>query len=125
MDVKDLNKSQLILLVILVTFVISIGTSIAIVSLMQEAPAEIVRPITKVIKETVEKVIRVESPKPGGLSLEEVTALVNKILLEKETVTPLETPITEEAEIITTDTTDTDTTETQPETLPEEPLPEQ
>ena len=125
MDVKDLNKSQLILLVILVTFVISIGTSIAIVSLMQEAPAEIVRPITKVIKETVEKVIRVESPKPGGLSLEEVTALVNKILLEKETVIPPETPITEEAEIITTDTTDTDTTETQPETLPEEPLPEQ
>lgn len=97
MDVKDLDKSQLILLTILVSFVISIATSVVIVSLIQEAPQEIVRPINKVIKETVEKVVRVES-KNSGLTEEEVRALVGQILLEKEAPVGTEGAPTEGAE---------------------------
>jgi len=39
MDIKDLNKSQLILLAVLLSFVTSIATGITTVTLMQQAPA--------------------------------------------------------------------------------------
>lgn len=57
MDIKDLNKSQLILLAILLSFVISIATGITTVTLMEQAPQSITIPITRVVKETVEKVV--------------------------------------------------------------------
>lgn len=63
MDIKDLNKSQLILLVILVSFVISIGTSVSVVSLMQQEPTTVTQTINKVIQNTIEKVtVPVEVP---------------------------------------------------------------
>lgn len=57
MDIKELNKAQLIMLLILLTFVVSIATSIISVSLMQEAPSSISLPINRVIRETVEKIV--------------------------------------------------------------------
>jgi S1-C subfamily serine protease len=60
MDIKDLNKSQLILLAILLSFVTSIATGITTVTLMQQAPASFVAPINRVIKQTVEKIQQVE-----------------------------------------------------------------
>jgi len=57
MDMKDLNKSQLILLAILLSFVVSIATGITTVTLMQQAPSSVTVPINRVVRETVEKIV--------------------------------------------------------------------
>ncbi len=61
MEIKDLNKSQLILLAILISFVTSIATGITTVTLMEQAPASVTMPITRVVRETVEKVVPPQS----------------------------------------------------------------
>ncbi len=58
---KDLNKSQLILLALLISFVTSIATGIAAVTLMQQAPASITTPINRIITQTVEKIVQVDT----------------------------------------------------------------
>jgi len=60
MDIKELNKSQLILLAVLLSFITSIATGITTVTLMQQAPKSITVPINRVIQQTVDKVEQVE-----------------------------------------------------------------
>ncbi len=60
MDIKDLNKTQLILLGLLLSFVTSIATSITTMTLMQQAPASITVPINRVVQQTVEKIQQVK-----------------------------------------------------------------
>jgi len=60
MDIKDLNKPQLILLAILLSFITSIATGITTVTLMQQAPSSVTVPINRIIKQTVEKIQQVE-----------------------------------------------------------------
>lgn len=60
MDIKDLNKPQLILLAVLLSFVTSIATGITTVTLMQQAPTSVTAPINRVIQQTVEKIQQVE-----------------------------------------------------------------
>lgn len=60
MDIKDLNKSQLILLAVLLSFVTSIATGITTVTLMQQAPASVTTPINRVVQQTIEKIQQVE-----------------------------------------------------------------
>lgn len=60
MDIKDLNKSQLILLAVLLSFITSIATGITTVTLMQQAPASFTVPVNRVIQQTVEKIQQVE-----------------------------------------------------------------
>jgi hypothetical protein len=60
MDMKELNKSQLILLAVLLSFVTSIATGITTVTLMQQAPDSFTVPVNRVIKQTVEKIQQVE-----------------------------------------------------------------
>lgn len=60
MDIKDLNKSQLILLAVLLSFVTSIATGITTVTLMQQAPASFTTPVNNVIRQTIEKIQQVE-----------------------------------------------------------------
>ena len=60
MDIKDLNKSQLILLAVLLSFITSIATGITTVTLMQQAPASFTAPVNRVIQQTVEKIQQVE-----------------------------------------------------------------
>jgi hypothetical protein len=57
MDVKELNKSQLILLAILLSFVVSIATGITTVTLMDQAPSSVTIPITRIVKDTVDKIV--------------------------------------------------------------------
>jgi hypothetical protein len=68
MDVKELNKSQLILLAILLSFVTSIATGITTVTLMQQAPASVTVPINRVVRQTVEKIV----PVPGKETVQTV-----------------------------------------------------
>ena len=60
MDIKDLNKSQLILLAVLLSFVTSIATGITTVTLMQQAPDSFTVPVNRVIRQTIEKIEQVE-----------------------------------------------------------------
>ncbi len=60
MDIKDLNKTQLILLALLLSFVTSIATGITTVTLLQQAPPSVTVPINRVVRETVEKIQQVE-----------------------------------------------------------------
>ena len=60
MDIKELNKSQLILLAVFLSFVTSIATGITTVTLMQQAPVSFTAPVSRVIQQTVEKIQQVE-----------------------------------------------------------------
>ena len=53
---EDLNKNQIILLALLVSFVTSIATGIMTVSLLQQAPVEVVRNINSIVEKTIETV---------------------------------------------------------------------
>lgn len=54
---EDLNKSQLILLALLVSFVTSIATGIVTVSMMNETPTTVTQTINRIVERTVEKVV--------------------------------------------------------------------
>ncbi|HNW71800.1 MAG TPA: hypothetical protein PKZ36_02100 [Candidatus Paceibacterota bacterium] len=58
---KDLNKSQLVLLTILISFITSIATGISTVSLLQQAPVSFTAPINRIVRQTVEKIVPGES----------------------------------------------------------------
>lgn len=59
MNIKDLDKTQMILLVMLVCFVISIATGIVTISLMQEVPIAVPQTINRVIERTINNVTTV------------------------------------------------------------------
>lgn len=59
MDIKELNKHQLILLTLLITFVVSIATGIVTVSLMNQAPKSVPYTVNNIIQRTIEKVTTV------------------------------------------------------------------
>jgi len=60
MDIKELNKSQLILLAVLLSFITSIATGITTVTLMQQAPKSFTAPVNRVVEQTVDKIEQVE-----------------------------------------------------------------
>ncbi len=52
----DLNKNQIVLLTLLISFVTSIATGIMTTSLLQSAPIEVTRNINRIVEKTVETV---------------------------------------------------------------------
>jgi hypothetical protein len=63
MEMQDLNKSQLILLALLISFVTSIASAIATVSLLAQAPAPVTQTINRIVQNTVEKIVPTDTGK--------------------------------------------------------------
>lgn len=63
MNIEDLSKSQLLLLMVLVNFVVSIATGVLTVSLLDQTPPTVTRTINQLVERTVETVAA-ESPIP-------------------------------------------------------------
>ncbi|MBI2482405.1 MAG: trypsin-like peptidase domain-containing protein [Candidatus Vogelbacteria bacterium] len=55
---EELNKNQIIMLALLVSFITSIATGIVTVSLMDQSPQGVTQTINQVIERTVEKVVQ-------------------------------------------------------------------
>ena len=72
---EDLNKNQIILLTLLVSFVTSIATGIMTISLLQEAPLEVTRNINRIVEKTIEKVTPTDILAPKE---KEVTTIIVK-----------------------------------------------
>lgn len=56
MDIEDLNKSQLLLLTIMVNFVVSIATGVLTVSLLDQAPTTITQTVDRIVDHTIETI---------------------------------------------------------------------
>lgn len=89
MDIEHLNKSQIILLTLLVSFVTSIATGIVTVSLMDQAPPVIAQTVNRVIERTVETV----TPSPQNAS----PAAVSTVITQQKTVVIKESELISEA----------------------------
>ncbi|MEI6843164.1 MAG: trypsin-like peptidase domain-containing protein [bacterium] len=73
---EDLNKNQLVLLTLLVSFVTSIATGIITVSLLQQAPVEVTRNINQIVEKTIEKVVPTDILSSGTSSSKKETTTV-------------------------------------------------
>lgn len=76
MDIEELNKVQVILLVLLVSFVTSIATGIVTVSLLAQAPPAVTQTVNHIIQRTVEAV----TPSVGApqTTVKETTVVVKE-----------------------------------------------
>ena len=75
---EDLNKQQLVLLVLLISFVTSIATGIITVSLLSKAPVEVTQTINRVVERTVETVV------PDSLEPQKVVTVRETVVVTEE-----------------------------------------
>lgn len=83
MDIENLNRTQIILLTLLVSFVTSIATGIVTVSLLQQAPPGITQTINRVVERTVEKVV----PATTGGAVAGITKETTVVVKEDDLIT--------------------------------------
>lgn len=70
---EELNKTQIVLLTLFVSFVTSIATGITTVTLMDQAPPAITQTLNRVVEKTIERVIQ-----PASVITKEVKVIVKE-----------------------------------------------
>jgi hypothetical protein len=85
MEVEELTTSQLVLLVLLVSFVTSIATGIVTVSLLAQTPPAITQTINRVVERTVETIVPSENQSASVIT-KETTVVVKEDDLITESV---------------------------------------
>ena len=70
---EQLNKQQLILLALLVSFVTSIATGIVTVALMNQAPQTAIQTINRVVEKTIERVV--STPSTSTITIKETVVV--------------------------------------------------
>ncbi|MEK7552661.1 MAG: trypsin-like peptidase domain-containing protein [Patescibacteria group bacterium] len=76
----ELNKNQIVLLVLLVSFVTSIATGIVTVTLLDQAPPAVTQTINRIVERTVERVV------PGETQVSTVIKEVPVIVTEEQLI---------------------------------------
>jgi hypothetical protein len=101
MDLEKLNKSQVVLLTLLVSFVTSIATGIVTVALMEQAPPAITQTVNRVVERTIEKVapesLAASAASPETVIVRESDLLASAIQRVSPSVVRLFTPGRDEA----------------------------
>src|SRR3989344_4684248 len=77
MNLNELNTTQIILLVLLVSFVTSIATGIVTVSLLAQAPPAITQTVNRIVERTVETVVPSQKT-PATTNTKETTIVVKE-----------------------------------------------
>jgi hypothetical protein len=85
MDIEHLNKTQIVLLTLLVSFVTSIATGIVTVSLMQQAPPTVAQTVNRIVERTVEKIVP-QSQSAAAASVQTKTVIVDETSLIPDAV---------------------------------------
>lgn len=70
---EELNKTQIVLLTLFVSFVTSIATGITTVTLMDQAPPAITQTLNRVVEKTIERVVQ-----PASVITKEVKVIVKE-----------------------------------------------
>lgn len=86
MDIEHLNKKQIILLTLLVSFVTSIATGIVTVSLMSQMPPPVTQTINRVVERTLERVVEKKTDASGNVTTKEKTVVVKETDLISQAV---------------------------------------
>ncbi len=77
MNLEELNKTQIVLLTLLVSFITSIATGIVTVSLIDQAPPGFTQTVNRVVERTVEKVVPTQVPGTNTVT-KETTVVVKE-----------------------------------------------
>ncbi len=77
---EELNKNQIVLLTLLVSFVTSIATGIVTASLLDQAPRAVTQTINRVVERTIEKVV------PGEPKVSTVVKEVPVVVTEEQLI---------------------------------------
>lgn len=85
MDIEDLTKSQIVLLVLLVSFVTSIATGIVTVSLLAQAPPAVTQTVNRIVERTIETVVPGETQERSVITTE-TTVVVKEDDLVTESI---------------------------------------